>query len=220
MATQSTARATEVLRACALEYGLRAPTRHSQHVSATQSRLHTVLHACHSAPERARVLRMLWKKRHMIRQDTERSRTAQILSHVRMGGWGKRALDRNIACLMSLRTETATVGSGQNIGRRGHEHWHAVYGLPAKFREADAALGRQLTAEQWDQVEDHRWVTAEEVQIAKWGCKTGRAPGPDGLVVEVWQHALPRLIEPWRPVSTSDWRMCTGLHRTWTSAAK
>lgn len=37
MATQSIARATEVFRECALECGLRAPTRNSQHASATHS---------------------------------------------------------------------------------------------------------------------------------------------------------------------------------------
>lgn len=135
---------------------------------------------------------MMWENRHIIRQEVERSRAAHILAHLHMVGWGKRALDRNMPCLTSLRTDTETVVAGQEIGWRAHEHWQTVSGLPAEFREADAALERQLAEEQWDRVEDHRWITVEEVQMAKWACKPGKAPGPDGLVAEVWQHAPPR----------------------------
>lgn len=75
--------------------------------------------------------------------------------------------------------------------------------FPPAFIEADEELAGQLAAERWDDVHSARWISVEEVQAAKWASKAGRALGPDGLVVEVWQYAPPEV----------DWALAAGLTR-------
>lgn len=71
-----------------------------------------------------------------------------ILNNLRLGGWGLRALDRNVSCLTALHTEAAgVIISADEIGRRAHGHWQEVFGLPGAFRAAEEVLLRQFAEE-------------------------------------------------------------------------